>query len=107
MASCSVRTGHRRAAAPGGTHALDAARVPEPRVFEVRSAPPMSDATVTDALRSLAPTAETAEQAYLAIFRDTAELLLNRTTLYVARRPHRFTELELYWSGLQHLDPFT
>lgn len=67
----------------------------------------MSDATVTDALRSLAPTAETAEQAYLAIFRDTAELLLNRTTLYVARRPHRFTELELYWSGLQHLDPFT
>jgi hypothetical protein len=64
-------------------------------------------ATVTEALRGLAPSADTAEEAYGAVFREIAELLLDRTTLYVAGRPHRFTELELYWSGLAHEDPFT
>lgn len=64
-------------------------------------------ATVTEALQRLAPSADTAEAAYLAIFRDLAGLLLGRTTLYIARRPHRFTELEIYWNGLSHRDPFT
>jgi hypothetical protein len=67
----------------------------------------MSDATVTEALSRLAPSAGTAEEAYAAAFRDVADLLLDRTTLRVAGHPHRFTELELYWSGLAHVDPFT
>jgi hypothetical protein len=67
----------------------------------------VSAATVTEALRRLAPSADTAEDAYGAVFREIAELLLDRTTLYVAGRPHRLTELELYWSGFLHEDPFT
>ncbi|HWO26871.1 MAG TPA: hypothetical protein VNO30_49415 [Kofleriaceae bacterium] len=62
---------------------------------------------VTEALRRLAPAAATAEDAYLSVFRDIAALLLDRATLYVAGQPHRLTELELYWNGLLHRDPFT
>lgn len=65
------------------------------------------DLTVTEALRRLAPTAATPERAYAAVFREIAELLLGRTTVRVAGRPHRFTELELYWHGPGHEDPFT
>jgi 3-methyladenine DNA glycosylase Mpg len=67
----------------------------------------MPDATVIEALQRLAPAAATAEPAYAAVFRAIAELLLDRTTLYVAGRPHRFTELEMYWNGHAHPDPFT
>jgi hypothetical protein len=67
----------------------------------------MSDATAIEALERLAPSAATAEPAYAAVFRAIAELLLNRTTLHVAGRPHRFTELEMYWTGHAHADPFT
>src|SRR5689334_5352605 len=67
----------------------------------------MPDATITEALRTLAPTAGTAEEAYPAVFREIAGLLLGRATLFVAGRPHRFTELEMYWNGLAHGDPFT
>src|SRR5689334_18097007 len=67
----------------------------------------MPDATVIEALQRLAPSAATAEAAYAAVFRVIADLLLNRATLHVAGRPHRFTELEMYWSGHAHVDPFT
>ena len=62
---------------------------------------------MTGALARLAPTAATAEEAYAGAFRAIAELLLGRATLHAAGRPHRFTELEMYWSGFQHVDPFT
>jgi hypothetical protein len=64
-------------------------------------------ATVTEALRRLSPSADTEEGAYGAVFRDIAELLFNHTTLQIAQRPYRLTELELYWSGLAHIDPFS
>jgi len=67
----------------------------------------MPGSTVTEALQELLPTAVTPEPAYPAIFRAAAELVLNRATLHVAGRPHRVTELEVYWNGLQHADPFT
>ncbi len=63
--------------------------------------------TVTEALRRLSPSAEISEDAYGVVFREIADLLLNRTTLYIAERPYRFTELEMYWSGLAHVDPFS
>ena len=63
--------------------------------------------TVTEALRRLSPSARTEEAAYGAVFREIADLLLNKTTLRIAQRPYRFTELELYWTGLVHVDPFT
>ena len=75
--------------------------------MKYRRAPEMTDSTVTEALRERLPSAATPEQAYPAIFRGVAELLLNRATLHVEGRPHRFTELEVYWSGLSHVDPFT
>lgn len=67
----------------------------------------MHDATVIDALGRLAPAAATPESAYPAAFREIAGLLLDRATLYVAGQPHRLTEIEIYWSGLAHVDPFT
>lgn len=67
----------------------------------------MPDATVIEALQRLAPSAGTAEPAYAAVFRAIADLLLDRATLYVAGQPYRFTELEMYWSGHAHRDPFT
>jgi 3-methyladenine DNA glycosylase Mpg len=63
--------------------------------------------TVTEALQRLSPAAGTAEQAYGAAFREIADLLLNQTTLYIAQQPYRCTELEFYWSGLAHIDPFS
>jgi 3-methyladenine DNA glycosylase Mpg len=63
--------------------------------------------TVTEALQKLSPAAHTAEQAYGAVFREIADLLLNQTTLYIAQRPYRVTELEFYWSGPAHIDPFS
>jgi len=67
----------------------------------------MPAGTVTEALRELAPSAGMAEAAHLARFHEIAELLLGRTMLYVAGQPHRFTELELYWTSPEHPDPFT
>lgn len=74
--------------------------------------PPRADAaagaaTVTEALRRLAPTLETAEAAYGAALREIAALLLGRATLYIAGAPHRLTEVELYFHGAAHADPFT
>jgi hypothetical protein len=66
-----------------------------------------AEATVTEAIARLAPIAATAEEVYAGAFRAIAELLLGRATLYAAGRPHRFTELEMYWSGFAHVDPFT
>jgi hypothetical protein len=67
----------------------------------------VGSATVTEALDRLSPAATTEDAAYLARFREVAELLLNRTTLRIAGHPHRFTELELYFTGHAHGDPFT
>lgn len=67
----------------------------------------MTAATVTEVLQSIAPSAGTADAEYLALFRGAADLLLNRTTLRIAGQPHRFTELELYFTGHAHPDPFT
>jgi hypothetical protein len=67
----------------------------------------VTTATVTEALQRIAPSAGTADGEYLALFRDAADLLLNRTTLRIAGHPHRFTELELYFTGHAHADPFT
>jgi len=64
-------------------------------------------ATVTEVLQRLSPSAATKDAAYAALFRDVADLLLNRTTLRIAGHPHRFTELELYFTGHAHADPFT
>jgi 3-methyladenine DNA glycosylase Mpg len=67
----------------------------------------MYAATVTQALQQLSPSAEADDAAYGSIFGQVADLLLNRTTLAVADQPYRITEIELYFHGLQHLDPFT
>ena len=67
----------------------------------------MPAATVTEVLQRLSPSAATKDAAYAALFRDVADLLLNRTTLRIAGHPHRFTELELYFTGHAHADPFT
>ena len=67
----------------------------------------MNSASVTTALRVLAQTVASEEHAYASVFTELANLLLERTTLYVAGRPYRFTELELYYRSDAHDDPFT
>ncbi|MBK9758184.1 MAG: hypothetical protein IPO88_32650 [Nannocystis sp.] len=70
----------------------------------------MNDAVTTrvsEALCALRPPAGADEAAYPPAFRAIADLLLQRTTLYVAGQPHRLTEIELYWDGPGHRDPFT
>src|SRR5258707_1214794 len=59
------------------------------------------------ALQQRSPSAETDDTTYGSLFGQIADLLLNRTTLFIADHPCRITELELYFHGLRHLDPFT
>jgi 3-methyladenine DNA glycosylase Mpg len=61
----------------------------------------------TDELRTRVPPPESDEAAYLPAFRVIAALTLNGVTLSVAGRPHRFTEVELYFDGPRHGDTFT
>ncbi len=53
------------------------------------------------------PPAGSAEATYAASFQRMAELLLNTAICYVGGRPHRFTELEFYFTSPDHPDPFT
>lgn len=62
---------------------------------------------VSDALRALRPRPDAALSGHLEAFRAIAELLLARTTLYIAGAPHRLAEIEFYWDGPGHRDPFT
>jgi len=61
---------------------------------------------ITPALREALPSSEAAEREYSPAFRRAADLLLNRATLFVAGEPHRLAEVELYWAGPGHDDPF-
>lgn len=67
----------------------------------------MSYERVSDAIRALRPPEDAPEEDYPKAFRAIADLLLNRTTLFIAGKPHRLTEIEVYWNGLGHQDPFT
>jgi hypothetical protein len=59
------------------------------------------------ALRALVPAPDAPEDAYPPAFRAIAGLILNGVTWHIAGHPHRFTELEFYWNGDNHLDTFT
>lgn len=64
--------------------------------------------TTSEQIRSLLPELGTApEEDYRPAFLRIADLLLNRTTLYVQGAPHRFTEIEFYFKGGKHQDKFT
>ena len=67
----------------------------------------MRDDHPIDAIRRLAPPADADEAACGAALAALAELLLDRATLHVAGQPYCFTELEVYYHGFAHLDPFT
>jgi hypothetical protein len=63
--------------------------------------------TITQAMRDLVPPPSAEEAEYPPAFARLAELLLNRATLYIAQKPHRFTEIEFYFKGHRHDDKFT
>lgn len=65
--------------------------------------------SVSAALRDRLPlnAAGADASAYADAFRASADLLINQCTLHVGGRPHRLTELELYWTDEDHPDPFT
>jgi hypothetical protein len=68
---------------------------------------PESPARVSESIQALKPPEDAPEADYMQAFRAIAELLLNRTALFIAGRPHRLTEIEFYFNGLGHRDPFT
>jgi 3-methyladenine DNA glycosylase Mpg len=58
-------------------------------------------------MSTLLPPAEAPEEAYPPAFAALADLLLNQAVLHVQGVEHRFTELEFYFKGRQHVDKFT
>ena len=62
---------------------------------------------VSAALRALRPGADDDDAGHARAFAAIAELLLHRTTLHIAGQAYRLTELEFYWDGPGHRDPFT
>lgn len=65
------------------------------------------ESTFSAHLRALEPAADLAESAYQDVFRRLAALILNGVTWHIGGRPHRFTEIEIYYNGAQHRDTFT
>ena len=59
------------------------------------------------ALAALLPPADAPESAYAPAFARVADLLLNQATLQVGGHAHRLTEVEVYFNGHGHRDPFT
>lgn len=68
----------------------------------MHASPPFSAA-----LAELLPAPHDEDADHLPAFRAAADLILNRTTLYIAGRPHRITEIEVYWHSPGHPDSFT
>ena len=61
----------------------------------------------SDAMRALTPPDDAGDAAWRAAFAALAELALNRATLYAQGVAHRITEVEFYYRGPGHEDPFT
>ncbi len=66
----------------------------------------MSALPFSDSLRALLPANNATEGQHRVAFRRIADLLLRHTTWCIAEVPHRFTEVQFYWSGGAHRDPF-
>lgn len=58
------------------------------------------------ALRALLPRDASTDEEFSRSFRRAAELLLDHATLYAAGARHRLVEVEFYWAGPGHDDPF-
>ena len=58
------------------------------------------------ALRARLPPSGALDPDFFAAFRGAADLLLNHATLHIAGAPYRLTEIEFYWHGPGHEDPF-
>jgi 3-methyladenine DNA glycosylase Mpg len=61
----------------------------------------------SELIGALLPAVDAPATAYPGAFRRVAELLLRRVTWFIASTPHRLTEVEFYWNGRAHADPFT
>lgn len=59
------------------------------------------------ALRAVLPSPDADDADHLPAFHAAAELILHGTTWHIGGRPHRFSELEVYWHGPGHPDTFT
>jgi hypothetical protein len=62
--------------------------------------------SVAEAIGRLRPPPDAGDRAWDPAFAKMADVLLRRATLFIAGRPHRLTEIELYYFGEQHRDPF-
>ncbi|MDC3952404.1 helix-turn-helix domain-containing protein [Polyangium jinanense] len=65
-----------------------------------------SPAPLTPVLASMLPGPGASDAEHAKAFRRAAHVLLNHATLFIAGTPHRLAEIEFYWYGPGHQDPF-
>ncbi|HVK68825.1 MAG TPA: hypothetical protein VM694_30415, partial [Polyangium sp.] len=65
-----------------------------------------SPTPLTPILASTLPGPGVPDELHVEAFRRAADVLLNHATLFIAGSPHRLTEIEFYWHGPGHEDPF-
>ncbi|MRG94395.1 hypothetical protein [Polyangium spumosum] len=61
---------------------------------------------LTPVLAAALPAKGAADEAHGEAFRRAAHVLLNHATLHIAGAAHRLAEVEFYWYGPGHEDPF-
>lgn len=62
---------------------------------------------ISQALQQKLPSAQSENKDFQKAFAQCAELLLNQALLHIGAKPHRLVEIEFYWTGPGHEDPFT
>ncbi|MDI1445181.1 hypothetical protein [Polyangium sp. 6x1] len=65
-----------------------------------------SPAALTPVLASMLPGPGASDELYGSSFHRVADVLLNHATLFIAGSPYRLAEIEFYWHGPGHEDPF-
>ncbi|TKC94601.1 hypothetical protein [Polyangium fumosum] len=65
-----------------------------------------SPTPLTPILASALPGPGVPDELHVDAFRRAADVLLHHATLFIAGSPHRLTEVEFYWHGPGHEDPF-
>ncbi len=62
---------------------------------------------ISQALHQTLPAPAAENSSFQCAFELAADLLLNQAVLHVGSQPHRLVEIEFYWTGPDHEDPFT
>jgi hypothetical protein len=97
-----------KAAAPAASESSAASTTPVPQEKEEEPSAkrPRGANLIEDTLRFSDETALHTAAEYAAAFGRVAEFLLDRCVIHIADVPHRLTEIEVYYRGGAHQDPY-